>query len=212
MNCRRVRKLISLYAGADLSGRKERRLLRHLEECPDCRGKVGEFGAALAGLRTAARRDELDWPEAEWKSLMARIKAQPSTGRAVSLGMRPIPAWAYGAAALVLLLGLSLLILRTRLFPPAPVQPAVNLASTEIQPGRSLEFPGSRVSPLRQDMPYRVSAEKRMAIEPETLIAASAGGKTSQDLLSMTLVSQETGLKVYWTFNRNFEWKEEDKK
>jgi len=29
-----------------------------------------------------------------------------------------------------------------------------------------------------------------------------------QDVLSMTIVSQETGLKIVWFFNRNFEWKE----
>jgi hypothetical protein len=29
-----------------------------------------------------------------------------------------------------------------------------------------------------------------------------------QDVLSMTIVSRETGLKIVWFFNKNFEWKE----
>jgi hypothetical protein len=40
------------------------------------------------------------------------------------------------------------------------------------------------------------------------LAAGPASEKTTQNLMSMTLVSQETSLKVHWTFNRNFEWKE----
>jgi hypothetical protein len=203
--------MIPLYAGGELPGTKARRLERHLEECSVCQGMVEEFRAALAGLRTAARRDELDWPEAEWKRLMARIKAEPPARRAFPLGMRPKPIWAYGAAAL-LLLTLSVIILRTRLFPPVPVQPAEILASTEVQPGRSLVFADSQFSRLQQDIPFRVRAERHRTIESEALISASAGGKTLQDILSMTLVSQETGLKVHWTFNRNFEWKEEGKK
>ena len=31
----------------------------------------------------------------------------------------------------------------------------------------------------------------------------------SQDVISMTLVSQESGLKVHWYFDKNFDWKEE---
>jgi hypothetical protein len=211
MNCPRAGKMIPLFAGGELSDKKARRFERHLEECADCRKILQEFRDALAALRAAAQRDEHDWPEAEWKSLMKQIGTQPPPRRAVSLGMRPIPAWAYGAAAL-LIVGLALVFLRTRLFHPGPVQPTEILASTEIQPGRSLEFADSRFSLLRQDIPFRIRTKRSRALEPEGLIASSAGGKTSQDMLSMTLVSQETGLKVYWTFNRNFEWKEEEKR
>jgi len=211
MNCRRAGKMIPLYVGGELSGMRARRLDRHLEDCSYCRKIVEELRAALTGIRAVARRDEYDWPEGEWKSLMTRIKIQPPPRRAIPLGMRPKPAWAYGAATLVLA-GLAVFILRARLFPPAFVQPTEIVASTEVQPGRSLEFADSRFSRLRQDIPFRTGAERSRAPQPERLIASSAGGKTSQDMLSMTLVSQETGLKVHWTFNRNFEWKEEEKR
>jgi hypothetical protein len=210
MNCRRAGKMIPLYAGGELSDKKARRLERHLEECADCRKILEEFRDALAALRAAARRDEHDWPEAEWKSLMTQIGTPPPLRRAVPLGISPIPARAYGAAA-VLIAGLTLVFLRTRLFPPGPVQPTEILASTEIQPGRSLEFADSRFPRLRRDVPFPIQKERRQAVGEEMMIARSARGKDTQDIVSMTLVSQETGLKVYWTLNRNFEWKEEEK-
>ena len=211
MNCRRAGKMVPLYAGGELSGMKARRLERHLMECSDCRKMAEEFRVALTELRTAAQREEHDWPETGWKTLMPRIKTQPPPRRAIPLGMSPKAAWGYGAAALVLA-GLAVFILRARLFPPAPVQATEIVASTELQPGRSLELADSRFSPLRQDIPFLIRAEKPRAVESETLTARSARGQDSQDLLSMTLVSQETGLKVYWTLNRNFEWKEEEKR
>jgi hypothetical protein len=211
MNCRRAGRMIPLYAGGELSGAKARRLEEHLEECSDCRKMQAEFRAALAGLRTAARRDEPDWPEAEWKSLMRRIRTQPLPRRLSPLGMTPTRAWAYGTAA-VLLLALSIILVRTRIFLPAGYQETETLASTEILPGRALEFPENRIPRLRQDMPFRVQAESQRPLERQTLTASATGGEAAQDLLSMTLVSQETGLKVHWTFNRNFEWKEEEKR
>lgn len=42
------------------------------------------------------------------------------------------------------------------------------------------------------------------AAEP---MAGVLGDPSAQDVVSVTLVSQETGLQVVWFFNRNFEWK-----
>ena len=39
--------------------------------------------------------------------------------------------------------------------------------------------------------------------------AMGAPGTAKQDRLSVTLVSQETGLQVVWIFDKNFEWKGE---
>lgn len=211
MNCRRAGTMIPFYAGGELSEKKSRRLEGHLERCSECQAKAEEFQIILAKIQTAARGDELDWVETEWKRLMTLIKTQPPPRRARLLGMSPKPAWAYGAAAF-LLLALSVIILRPRFFTPTPIQPTEILASTEVQPGRSPEFADSRFSRLPEDFPFRVREERPPVTEPEMLIADSAGSKESQNILSMTLVSQESGLKVHWTFNRNFEWKEEAKR
>ncbi len=211
MNCRRIRKSMPLYVGGEISDGRARQSERHLEACSDCREMAREFQSALAGLRSAARLDERDWPEAEWKTLMARIVKQPPPRRIIHLGMIPKTVWAYGAAAL-LILGLSAIIVRNRLFTAAPVVQTETIASTEIQPGLSLEFADDQFSRLRQDIPFRIRAEKLRDLESETVIAGPAGGRGLQDMVSMTLVSRETGLKVHWTFNRNFEWKEEEKR
>jgi hypothetical protein len=47
-----------------------------------------------------------------------------------------------------------------------------------------------------------------MAFDRTLLAAGTAPEKTTQNVMSMTLVSQETGLQVHWTFNKNFEWEE----
>jgi hypothetical protein len=39
--------------------------------------------------------------------------------------------------------------------------------------------------------------------------AKEAGGVPQQESISVTIVSQETGLKIVWFFNKNFELKEE---
>ncbi len=211
MNCRRIQKMLPLYVGGELSEGRARRLERHLEVCSDCREMAGEFQSALTGLRRAAHRDEVDWPDAEWKRLMARINTQPPPRRAIPIEMIPKTAWVYGSAA-ILILGLSAIIIRNRLFTPAPIGPTETIASTEIQPGLSLEFADNQFSRLRQDIPFRVRAEKFRDLESETVIAGSARGRGLQDMVSMTLISEETGLKVHWTFNRNFEWNEEEKR
>ena len=211
MNCRRAAKIIPLYAGGELSEKKARRLERHLEGCPDCRRKADDFRAVRTEFLAAAAREERDWPEAEWKRLMARIKALTPPRQALPLGMRLKPAWVYGAAVL-LLLALPVISLGPRLFRPAAVPLTEILASTEVQRGRGLEFAESQIPHLRRDLPFQVREERARAVESKTLAADSAGVKDSQDIVSMTLVSQETGLRVHWTFNRHFDWKEEAKR
>jgi hypothetical protein len=52
----------------------------------------------------------------------------------------------------------------------------------------------------------------RQEILGRVLLAAGAPPeKPTQDMMSMTLVSQKTGLQVHWTLNRNFDWEEKKK-
>jgi len=207
MNCSRVRKWIPLYAGADLSARKSRHLEKHLEGCANCRTEVEEHKAALAGFQTLADREALDWPEAEWKALMVRLRSEkPERHRGSLLGPTPRKAWAYGFAIL-LVLGIAALILRSLLSPPAPAVLSEVITVTPAQPSRSFmkESAASGTSP--QDVPFEVRT-KQGALDRSTLAARPGSSKPAQDILSLTLVSQETGLKVHWTFNRNFEWEE----
>ena len=210
MNCSRVRKWIPLYAGADLSARKFRHLEKHLEGCAHCRTEVEEHKAALAGFQTLADRETLDWPDAEWKALMARVKSEmPGPRRGSLMGAAPRRAWAYGFAA-VLFLGIVGLILRSRLSPTATPPVSEVVAATPALPARSLMRERFTSGSSPQDVPFQVR-RKQGAIDQATLAARTGSSKPAQDILFLTLISQETGLKVHWTFNRNFEWEEKEK-
>jgi anti-sigma factor RsiW len=207
MNCSRARKFVSLHAGADLSARKARRLEMHLYRCEDCRAELDELKAALEAIRAVAARESLDWPEAEWKGLMARVKSQKPRPRWVfPLGTITRKAWAYGFA-IVLVLVITILILRTILSPPAAPLLTEMTIRTPALPSRSLKRDEGPSVNHPQDVPFGVRREQR-ALDRAVLAARPAPEQATQNLMSMTLVSQETGLKVHWTFNRNFELEE----
>lgn len=207
MNCSRARKFLPLYAGADLSAEKARRLERHLARCANCRKESGEFRAALAGVRAVADLDTLDWPEGEWKGLMARVRSAKQGPRPVSpFGTIPIKAWATGLA-IVLVLGIAAFILRGLLSPPTAALLSETIAATSPLPSRTLakkEIPSGLLPP---DPPFRVQREPR-ALDRVLLAAVPVPEKATQKMMSMTLVSQETGLKIHWTLNSDFEWEE----
>ena len=48
---------------------------------------------------------------------------------------------------------------------------------------------------------------KRTAVAQRTTTVHREELKTGQDVVSVTMVSRETGLQVVWFFNKNFEWK-----
>ena len=48
----------------------------------------------------------------------------------------------------------------------------------------------------------------KMLAESQTRLFESVGGRPEQDVISMTIVSKETGLKIVWFFNKNFELEE----
>jgi hypothetical protein len=210
MTCEKVRKDIPLLAGGELRPGKTRRLRKHLLECSGCREELREYQAALAILKDAAREDERDWEDAEWKRLMAvvgekRPELCPSLFR-----LSPKRAWAYGFLFLAAA-GVLFLLFRSHLRePPVPPQESANIALT--QPGRSETFNPEELTMAErfEDGPF-VFKRTRVKTAGENPVPASAlpGREISQDRLSVTLVSQETGLRVYWTFDKNFNWKEE---
>jgi hypothetical protein len=55
----------------------------------------------------------------------------------------------------------------------------------------------------------RAPTAERPAPRPKEPAAAQKEG--SQDVVSVTLVSQDTGLKVVWFLDKNFDWKGEGK-
>jgi Putative zinc-finger len=207
MNCSRARRRLPLYAGADLSSRKAGRLEKHLEGCPRCRREVEELRAALAGIRAVAGRETLEWPEGEWKGLIARVRSEgPKPRPAPVFSAFPRKAWTAGFL-FVLALGIAGLILRAILSSPGRSPLSVIITATAAQPPRALLKEQGSSKGYPQDVPF--SIRKVPGATDRTVVAAKRPPeKPTQDLMSMTLVSQETGLRIHWTFNRNFDWEE----
>jgi len=130
------------------------------------KGKDEDFAAALARLRAAAREEERDWPEADWRVLVEKASSQRPEGRPALPAPRLRFAWRYAIPA-VFFIGFAAVFF-WNIRPP---------------------LPGPSAS--------------------ESMISAPDETSGSQDVISMTLVSQESGLKVHWYFDKNFDWKEE---
>lgn len=172
MTCRKVRKLMPLFAGDDLGPRRTRAVRSHLDACPACRSELGELREALARIKAAAKEESVpDWSESEWKALMVRATGEIPVSRKEerSAGARVArPRWAVASAAGVLV---GFVILSVLFRGPVP------------GPGRT----GSPAVPS----------------------ALTEAGR-AQDVVTLTMVSPETGLQIVWFLDKNFDYKGEN--
>jgi hypothetical protein len=212
MTCTKVRKNLPLLAGGDLPARRARKLFAHIEACPGCRDELEEYRSALARLKVVARETGADdWTEGEWKALMARAAGQRAGGEEAGwFDRRPRWAWVPGLAALLLVAVLAFLF-REPIFRSRGTGPGQGPAVFKKEESRAapLKLPSSK--------PAGEKGQRVPVIQPEYFAknadakVPSAGspakGAAGQDVISVTLVSRETGLQVVWLFNRNFEWK-----
>ena len=216
MTCSNVKKRLALIAGGDLPARKERKLLAHIDRCPLCRQELEEYRGALRRVKDAARAEGLeDWTGAEWKALMTRVTVQKADRRK-SAPFEPRPRWvlASGIAAVVLLALLTFLF-RDSIFRFRGARPdqGTEVVKKEEPKGRPEQPPAS--------MPADKEGKGVPIIQPEYFaknagkgkpsIGSSAKSAAGQDVISVTMVSKETGLQVVWFFNKNFEWKGDQK-
>jgi hypothetical protein len=171
MTCRKVRKLVPLFAGDDLGPRRTRAIRSHIDACPACRRELGELREALARFKAAAKEEGVpDWSEGEWKALMVRA-AGGAPGRPEEKGGASShvawPRWA-AASALGALLGVIVL---------------------------SVLFRGPAPGPERTATP----------VAP----AALADTGRAQDVVTLTMVTPDTGLQIVWFLDKNFDYKGE---
>jgi hypothetical protein len=215
MTCANVRRNLPLLAGGDLPARKGRKLLAHIAACPLCRKELDEYRSALDRIKAAARKEgAADWSEAEWKAVMVRVTGASGGKARPSWAARPRWALASGIAA-VAVLAVTALLLKDSIFGPGKGAAAQTAAVAE-RPEQKAVPEKPKIKP-----PAKQETKKAPLIQPE--YSAKGGGKASpsleaevkpaagQDVLSVTLVSQETGLQVVWFFNKNFEWKGDEK-
>jgi hypothetical protein len=209
VNCEKAKKKIPLFAGGELPGKKARNLRRHLEECKDCREELREYKAALASLKSLAPEEDKDWAESEWQSLMKKVTTEKIPRRSLLFLPGSKVAWGYGLL-LLLIMGLGVLFFRSIFRKPSAPLTLTEITSTRVEQSRTFNPVERRISGQVQDSPYSVKT-RGFELSPGDMMIASSHSlkKPSQDQLSVTLVSQETGLRVYWTFNKNFNWEEE---
>jgi hypothetical protein len=138
------------------------------------KAKAEQYLRLLDGLRSAARSEERDWKEEDWRRALRRATAAEPADLRLERKPRPAWAWAYGAAVAILLGAAAV---TTRDFFRA-AGPAL-MARTEAPGGGANAAGGGSRVPARQDR------------------------------LAVTLVSAESGLRVHWYFDREFDWKEE---
>ncbi|RPI99488.1 MAG: hypothetical protein EHM31_02350 [Candidatus Aminicenantes bacterium] len=112
MTCRKVRKLMPLFAGDDLRPGLAHAVRAHIDGCPVCRAELEGFRAALAEVKSAAKAEGVpEWGEGEWKALMARVASEArGTGSAPArAGAHAfVPRWA-AASAVGAVIGLAIL-------------------------------------------------------------------------------------------------------
>jgi membrane carboxypeptidase/penicillin-binding protein PbpC len=84
MKCKKVKRLLPLYAGNDLSLRMASVVKSHLSGCPECRREYKVYIQSLQEIKGWLKSERIDWDEAEWQQSVKRASAgrpglQPDT-------------------------------------------------------------------------------------------------------------------------------------
>ena len=166
MNCSKVRRLLPLMAGSEISQSKILAIKAHLQLCPECRAECDSFIISLEKTKEWLAKERISWEEREWQKAVQKATEEREF-RVSSLAPWPFKkAWAYAIMAVFAFL-LSLFVVR-----PSFIK-------------QKIESESRMIAELRQE-PERMKEESQ------------------QDVISMTLVSHETGLRIVWFFNKNF--------
>ena len=226
MTCRSVRRLLPLAAGGDLSEGKAGRVATHIKTCAACRAELDAYRSTLDRARKLDGAAGHSWNEAAWAKAVRRAAAQggrPAAARPKFV-LRPA---VIAVAGVVLIAAVALLLVLTR----HPLRPREVLEARK--EGVPLEIPAPlEQKPTPTPVPTKQTIVNRDSIKkPETPLLAAGRIKPSpapidraltgaeapappspaQDIVSATCVSRETGLKIVWFFDRNFDWKGEVK-
>lgn len=68
MKCRKVARLIPLFAGSDLPAKTREKVQRHLQDCRSCQQEYTVYQSILQQTKEWFAQERKDWEEAEWKT------------------------------------------------------------------------------------------------------------------------------------------------
>jgi hypothetical protein len=227
MTCRKARKLLPLAAGGDLTEAKSRKVALHLKSCPACRAELEAYRSALKRIRGFDSENTAgpSWDEAAWAKAVRKAVKQEGAPAALrpKLAMRPAVVAVVGMALIV---AAALLVVNIRhVLRPRDVLEARTEEAQHDIPATVEPKPEPSPVPEHQTTvhpPKKIEAERpllaagktkpaRAPVERALTGASPAAAPLAQDVISATFVSQETGLKIVWFFDRNFDWKGEEK-
>ncbi len=155
MKCRKVTRLIPLFAGSDLPSKTRAKVQGHLHNCQSCQQEFTYYQTILQQTREWWVQERKDWEEAEWKKTVhaAIKKAEKKRSWLVPWPFKKGWAFVLMTASAILL---SLLVLHPS-FVKDNIGRTPTLSVLESQP----------------------------------------------EIVSMKLVSKETGLKINWFFHKD---------
>jgi hypothetical protein len=226
MTCRSVRKLLPLAAGGDLFEGKAGRVAAHIKTCAACRAELDAYRSALDRARELDGAAGHSWNDAAWAKAVRRAAAQggrPAAGRPKFV-LRPAVI-AVAGAVLIAVAALLLVLTRNPIRPRQVLEartegvktdvPAAAKHKPEPAPGTADQKNVKR--DLKKEPEAPLLAAGRIKPSPAPIDRALTGAEApappspAQDIVSATFVSRETGLQIVWFFDRNFNWKGEEK-
>lgn len=224
MTCRKVRKFLPLAAGGDLSETKAGKVAAHLEACAACRAELDAYLSALDRARGLDGTAGQLWNEEAWAKAVRRAVAQggrPAAARP-KLALRPAVV-AIAGAVLIAVAALLLVLARHPLRPREVLEARTEGAKTDVpaaverkpepSPATSDQKIVKRNLKKKPEAPLLAAGRIKPSPAPIdralTGAAAPAPPSPAQDVVSATFVSQETGLKIVWFFDRSYDWKGE---
>ena len=171
-----------------------------------------EMAAVLDKAREISRNEpSTDWSETEWKEIMGAAVSQELERKPAGRGPIWKPALSYGTLALVIVAIIGLALKNTVFKPMAsPATQAPVLARKPVPP--PLPAVIAQAPRILAPKPARTRIHSRKPALPAARPRkpASLREEVSQEVVSVKLVSPETGLQIVWFLDKNFEWKGED--
>ena len=205
MNCSTSRECLALWVEGDLPGTQVQLMEWHLSSCPACRTFRTELADSQTRFRTLL--DEPVDVEALDK-IREAVLVRTSRNSKTAWDRRPlIPAWAYTAAAALLIA----LIGWTALRPSQEVEP-VRTAQVEAVPEAPEALRTPRVAPPEPDVqpePVAVAAVREdpapptrpAVVEPETVVADRTRATNTQSL-TVKLLTDDPNVVIYWVIDQ----------